>query len=100
VSRFEYLTPAGNKGDKRAWPIGTPVTATLTGGTTLKGVTATIPRMIAGGGWGVRVAGAPYLLSLDRVEPRYAVSLYEVPERGASESNKDAPPADGGRRSG
>jgi hypothetical protein len=89
MSHYEYLTPGGNKGDKRTWPIGTPVSATLTGGTTIKGITSSVPRQFAGGGWGVRVRGCAYVLPLDRVDVRYQLGMLEdVPER-ASKSDSD-----------
>jgi hypothetical protein len=91
MSLFEYLTPAGTKGDKRAWPIGTPVSATLNGGSTLKGTTSSVPRQFGGGGWGVRVRGCAYVLPLDRVDVRYQVGLLEdVPERGSKSDNDDS----------
>jgi hypothetical protein len=100
MTRYEYLTPAGAKGDKRTWPIGTPVSATLTGGSTIKGITSSVPRQVTGGGWVVRVRGCPYVLSLDRVDVRYQLGFVEdVPER-ASESENEGSARGVGHRGG
>jgi hypothetical protein len=89
VPSYLYLTPAGTQEDKRKWPKGTPVSATLLGGSILKGVTAAAPRQFGGAAWGVRVHGVPYVIALDRVDRRYQSGLFESPEEGTSGSEKE-----------
>jgi hypothetical protein len=90
VGSYEYLTPTGTKADKRKWPIGTPVSATLTGGSVVKGMTASVPRQFGGGGWGVRLHGVSYVLPLERVDARYQVGLLEIPSREAFGNDKES----------
>ena len=100
MPKYDYLTPTGTRADKRLWPIGTPISATLTGGSVLKGVTASVPRQYAGGGWAVRVKGVPYVLALERVDPRYQVGLLEISDRGTCGSEKESEAPDVGRPAG
>lgn len=95
-----YRSPGGTIEDKRKWPKGTLVYATLTGGSVLQTRTACEPRRFGTGGWGVRVDGAPYMLALERVSPRFQVDLLADELEGTSESEKQTPSATGGRRAG
>jgi hypothetical protein len=90
VWSYDYLTPTGNRADKRLWRIGTPVSAALKGGVTLKGVTASVPQDFGGGAWGVRLHGVTYVVPLELVDVRYQPDMLEIPNKGASGSDKES----------
>lgn len=95
----EYTTPAGERRDKRMWPIGTLVTAKLTGGSEVSSHTVSVPRQVGGATWCVRCHGVAYLLALERVSPRFQTGLWPVELDPSVGSEKDtSTPEDGNPR--
>jgi len=93
VKPYEYRTPSGAIGNKRTWPIGTPVVVTWRNGSTLETRTASVPRMFGSGAWGVRVTGAATSVDLDRVRPRFQDGLFPTDADSAPQSDSDPPKA-------